>query len=221
MCDTFVALPDATADGSLIFGKNSDREPNEAHELAIAPRSRHAPGSMVKLTYVEIPQVEETFFGPVRGSQSVGSMVSHLRPDGQTHWLSGASAPCTGIFKPVWLDAGLPDLGPAPAGEYDQATLWWRHEMLHRAVLRDYAARLAAYRQERDALEAGFIIAAEEYSGKPADERAAFSASCFSQAVGAAVRWAGQVEALQPQRRLPWHYALAWRGFDGQAGMPV
>lgn len=25
-CDTFVALPDATADGSVVFGKNSDRE---------------------------------------------------------------------------------------------------------------------------------------------------------------------------------------------------
>lgn len=25
-CDTFVALPDSTADGSVVFGKNSDRE---------------------------------------------------------------------------------------------------------------------------------------------------------------------------------------------------
>lgn len=29
MCDTLIALPSATIDGSIIFGKNSDREPNE------------------------------------------------------------------------------------------------------------------------------------------------------------------------------------------------
>lgn len=41
MCDTFVALGSATADGSVIFGKNSDREPNEAHELCVLPRTQH------------------------------------------------------------------------------------------------------------------------------------------------------------------------------------
>ena len=30
MCDTFVALPDATVDGSVIFGKNSDRPAGES-----------------------------------------------------------------------------------------------------------------------------------------------------------------------------------------------
>ncbi len=28
MCDTFVALGNATSDGSVIFGKNCDRGPN-------------------------------------------------------------------------------------------------------------------------------------------------------------------------------------------------
>ena len=33
MCDTFIALPSATKNNSLIFGKNSDREPNEAQAI--------------------------------------------------------------------------------------------------------------------------------------------------------------------------------------------
>src|SRR5690606_36076125 len=61
MCDTVVALGSATADGAVIFGKNSDREPNEAHHLLLVPRARHEPGSTVKCTYVEIPQVDETY----------------------------------------------------------------------------------------------------------------------------------------------------------------
>lgn len=31
MCDTMVALRSATADNSVIFAKNSDREPDEPH----------------------------------------------------------------------------------------------------------------------------------------------------------------------------------------------
>jgi hypothetical protein len=59
-------------------------------------------------------------FGTIRRRQSVGSMVSRLTPGMQTHWLTGTSAPCTSIFKPVWIDSGLPDLGPSPKGVYDQ-----------------------------------------------------------------------------------------------------
>ena len=74
-------------------------------------------------------------WGPVRGSQSTGSLVSHLTPDLYTHWATASSAPCTSIFKPVWIDAGLPELGPTPTGEYNPDCLWWQHERLHRAVL--------------------------------------------------------------------------------------
>lgn len=61
MCDTLVALGNSTKDGSVIFAKNSDRDPNEAHELVSVPRTKHAEGSMVRCTYVEIPQVPETY----------------------------------------------------------------------------------------------------------------------------------------------------------------
>jgi hypothetical protein len=33
MCDTFIAMPSSTGDGAILFGKNSDREPNEAQAL--------------------------------------------------------------------------------------------------------------------------------------------------------------------------------------------
>ena len=61
MCDTVVAPGSVTADGVTIFGKNSDREPNEAHHLLRIPRTRHAPSSSVRCTHVKIPQVVETY----------------------------------------------------------------------------------------------------------------------------------------------------------------
>lgn len=156
-------------------------------------------------------------FGPVRRSQSVGSMVSRLTEAGHTHWVTGTSAPCTGIFKPVWLDAGLPDTGPAPTATYDEASLWWRHEALHRAVLRDYATRLSLYRHERDALEAEFVRSAADLADSPAAERAAFSERCFAEADEALTRWVQLVRAAPIRRRQPWLHALAWRGFNRRA----
>lgn len=58
MCDTVVALPDATADGVVLFGKNSDRHPNEAQLVERHPR-REREGE-VECTYVSVPAAGET-----------------------------------------------------------------------------------------------------------------------------------------------------------------
>ena len=42
MCDTIVALGSVTADGMTLFGKNPDREPNEAHHVIRMPGARGA-----------------------------------------------------------------------------------------------------------------------------------------------------------------------------------
>ncbi len=60
MCDTFIALPSATKTNSLIFGKNSDREPNEAHAIVRFPRLKHIEKTL-RCGFINIPQVEETF----------------------------------------------------------------------------------------------------------------------------------------------------------------
>ncbi len=60
-------------------------------------------------------------FGPIRISQTTGSMISHLTR--MRHSLvTGTSAPCTSVFKPVWFEGGLPDLGPSPTETYDERT---------------------------------------------------------------------------------------------------
>jgi len=60
MCDTLIATKLATTNGIAVFGKNSDRPPNEGQYLTQVPAADHAPGSMLKCTYIEIPQVAHT-----------------------------------------------------------------------------------------------------------------------------------------------------------------
>ena len=59
-CDSLVALGSATADGSVLFAKNSDRPAAECQPLVQAPRQSHSPGSALRCTYIEIPQVAQT-----------------------------------------------------------------------------------------------------------------------------------------------------------------
>ncbi|MCJ7806469.1 MAG: C69 family dipeptidase, partial [Clostridia bacterium] len=61
MCDTMVALGNSTKDGSVVFAKNSDRNPNEPQLTIRVPRKQHTPGGKLKCTYIEIDQVEETY----------------------------------------------------------------------------------------------------------------------------------------------------------------
>ena len=61
MCDCLVATAPETRDGTALFAKNSDRHAHECQPFTQSPSSFHAPGSTVRCTHVEIPQVAETY----------------------------------------------------------------------------------------------------------------------------------------------------------------
>ncbi|MDX2039642.1 MAG: C69 family dipeptidase [Acidobacteriota bacterium] len=61
MCDTIVAVPPATKDGGVWFGKNSDREPGEAQIVEHLPARKFASPSKLQCTYVELPQAAEIY----------------------------------------------------------------------------------------------------------------------------------------------------------------
>lgn len=56
-----VALPDATQVGMTLFAKNSDRPAWECQPLCLVEAAEHAPGSTLRCTYIEIPQVQRTY----------------------------------------------------------------------------------------------------------------------------------------------------------------
>ncbi|HSN21858.1 MAG TPA: carcinine hydrolase/isopenicillin-N N-acyltransferase family protein [Usitatibacter sp.] len=124
--------------------------------------------------------------GLIAASQTTGSLVAELSPGGARLFATGTSAPCVSVFKPVRVGEPL-DLGPAPGAERDES-LWWTHERLHRAVMRNPARLAPLFVAERDAMEARFV------SGNVG------AAEAWEEA-GAALRsWIDRVEGVKDTR---------------------
>ncbi len=159
-------------------------------------------------------------FGPVRGSQTVASLVAFLHPEQPTFFVTATAAPCTSVFKPIWLDAGIPDLGTQPEGIYNEDSLFWRHEALHRATLQDYATRIKVYKQDRKNLEEEIISPALNLANRSTDERFAYSRQCFQDIDEAEASWLASVQKAPIQNRQGFLHSLAWNTFNRQAKMP-
>jgi dipeptidase len=114
--------------------------------------------------------------GVVAVVQTVGSLVSDLRPGNLQHWATGTAAPCLGLFKPVSIEEPL-ELGPEPRERADGESLWWRHEVLQRRVMADPERLAPLFVAERDEIEARWL------ESPPSSEQA------FQEADAALARW--------------------------------
>ncbi|XP_013781410.1 secernin-1-like [Limulus polyphemus] len=59
-CDTFVVLPPSTAQGFIVFGKNSNRPSGEVQEVVYFPAADYPADSKIQCTYIEVEQVPHT-----------------------------------------------------------------------------------------------------------------------------------------------------------------
>ncbi len=141
----------------------------------------------------------------VRGSVSTASWVSELSPAGVRHWATATAAPCCALFKPVRVDEPL-DVGQ-PTDRADERSLWWRHERLHRAVLRDPARLLPLIAAERDAVEARWLAAPPE------------PAAAFAEGDQLLAAWTRRVAAADVRDTRPWWARRYWRLRDRRAGL--
>ena len=141
--------------------------------------------------------------GRVAASQTVASWVADLRAE-PLHWTTATADPALSLFKPVWV--GRPaDLGPAPTNGYDEATVWWRHEMLHRLALRDWARALEIGLPARRSVEA-------EWLAGPPD-----TAAAFARAGRVETEWLAALRAADLSETRPRWLRRVWSGYDRAA----
>lgn len=197
-----------------------DRGPRAAHRPDWRPDGILAGSICAHATY-----------GPVRRfGQTTQSWVAEYRDGRSVHWVTASAAPDTGIFRPVFFGPGmankaLPDFGPVPGGTFDTRTRWWRHERLHRAVLRNYPERHAAYAPLRDRLEARFLSDVDALIARDPspEEAAALARRLWAEADRAEARWLDLVRSVpeNPAYRPSAPMAAHWTGLNRRARMPA
>ena len=147
--------------------------------------------------------------GLATSTQTTASWVSDLRGR-PLHWVTATSAPCTSIFKPVRVGDPV-DLGdPAePDNHFDAGVRWWRHELLHRLVLRDHAASIARMSEVQHRTEAGWIH-------DPPD-----TARAFATADALEAKWLRELATADLRDRRPRWLRALWSRLDHAAGLPA
>lgn len=149
--------------------------------------------------------------GPDRQGQTTGSMVSELRGStAAVHWVTGTSAPCISIFKPVLIGVSPPPVASRASDHFDPESLWWRHECLHRkAIAGDFGKFLQEVSEERDAVEARFRAEVDTVlRGGSTMERARVVAQCWQEAAQVEERWLSRMKS--PEISKPTPYDVVW-----------
>lgn len=145
--------------------------------------------------------------GLIVATQTTASWVSELAPGRVRHWVTGTAAPCVSLFKPTAVTTPL-DLGPRPTDRFDERCHWWRHELLHRIVMRDPERLVPQVVAEFAPLEQLWLEA------PPAPEEA------WSLAQQATERVWRAVSCLAGADQRPWWVRRYWARRNQQAGLP-
>ena len=96
--------------------------------------------------------------GGLIGDHTTASLAVELGDETVTVWATGSSTPCVSLFKPWRL--GNPPAGPvAAAGGNEAGAYWKRREAFHRRLIG--LTLPPSYYEERDALEAAWLAAAD------------------------------------------------------------
>ena len=128
---------------------------------------------------------------PTRAAgQTTSSLVARLGEHGPLVLATATSAPCTSVFKPIWIDSGLGGYDAVTSDTYDPGATWWRHERLHRRAMSDLGGFLRGFAGERDALEAALLERARQVGELEA--RARLTQHAFDHAAALEERWLGR-----------------------------
>ena len=138
--------------------------------------------------------------GLVASSSSTAGWVSDLRSG--VHWITGTSAQCLSLFKPVRVGEPV-DIGRIPDAAPDGESLWWRHERMARVVMKDPESLAPLFLGDRNDLEARWL----EYA--PSGQQA------FDTYTELLAMWSARFDdAPEPRDIRPWFTRRYWSRQD-------
>ena len=155
-----------------------------------------------------MPCAHASWFPTRRSQQTTASLIARLDAGGPSVWATGTSSPCLSVFKPVGFDDTRFPLHPVADEGYNPRSLWWAHERLHRACLRNYAGRRAVFAEERERLQRECLRPGADHLQTWKRHRALVDA------------WLERALEVKPAA-LPPATRLYWRRQSREAGIPA
>lgn len=141
-------------------------------------------------------------------SQTTGSLIVHLKDNDFTVWVTATSAPCISMFKPIWFDKEVvPYLGKKLTDVYDDNSFWWRHEILHREVLKNYTQRVGIIEKERNNFENNLINRVYDSNKKGFE----ISKTAFEEHKLLIEKWIAEVKEIQLKNSYNFFYKTYWK----------
>ncbi len=157
-------------------------------------------------------------------TQSTSSMVVHLGASFITAWTTGTSAPCTSLFKPLFL-MELPEefTSTTPKGTYDGKSLWWQHERIHRAILKDYPNRMPIITPQQSTFEQKWIKKIKELRQMPSvdvDTLKQIMVQATTESIKLEEQWLKQFAQMPPKHKNGFLYRRYWNKRNKLDQMP-
>ena len=118
------------------------------------------------------------------------------------------------------MDSGLPESVKTPGKKFDGSVTWWKHEALHREIIKDYPNRIPVVESELRETQEKFIKQESEMHAKSAGKHAEFSNACFAESAQLEDNWLTKVKQIPLRSRNHIYYTLVWKELNKQAEMP-
>ncbi|CAF1460631.1 unnamed protein product [Adineta steineri] len=172
-------------------------------------------------------------FGPIRFSQTTGSLVSVIptvKNQIPTHYATCTSLPCLSIFKPIWLDSTIKpptfissldknkNISNASL-TYSSNNIWWKSEIITRNVMKYYQKLIKQIEIERNLLENNFVSKSKQLSQ---NERNQFTIASFNKVDQLTAEWLSRANSLsfEMKSELSLCQELTWEKWRISAKIP-
>lgn len=149
--------------------------------------------------------------GFIRQSQTASSQISKIGDNKSVHLFTGTSNPCLSIFKPIYFDDGLPDLGSEPTNKFDRSSYWWKFEKFHRRFQTNYQKFIENFAEQRDNLQNQII----EKINKTSGDKSKITRQSFEKEEELRKEWNNKINSGS----LPLFYGLNLKRTNEKAGL--
>jgi len=138
--------------------------------------------------------------GPIKECQTTGSMVSKSKAGECAIWATCSSMPCMSIYKPIWIESGVPASCESGNGCQNNESIWWQHEIFNRNRIFLREEELKQYKSEINLLENSFIDAAEQLERKSLELKRELTGNCFEKDKNLILKWNARLKEFDNRK---------------------